>query len=121
MDVRGIEGLTLGELIDEVKLGGRFVVFNLCLGLGLKVKVLHSPIYFVRADQPAPSRGFWRTLASALLGWWAIPNGPSRTLACIRENRAGGSDITAAVLTHLGKVEREIMARGSAVVRPRAA
>ena len=107
MKVRGIEHMTLGELVDQVKQGGRFVVFHWCVGLLVKSVERPSAIRFVRAGE-RPGRGGWSTLATLITGWWALPFGPSRTINCLRENLAGGRDITATVLR--GLVHAEHMA-----------
>ena len=60
MKVRGIESMTLGTLVEQVKNGGRFVVFNWSVGLLVKSVHLPSAVYFVPPDEPAPRMGFWR-------------------------------------------------------------
>lgn len=107
MKVRGIEAMTLRELIEEVRLGGRFVMFHCCVGLLFATHERPSAVHFVRSDETAARRGFWHSLGTALLGWWAIPFGPSRTIACLRENIGGGRDVTASVLRTLARVEAE--------------
>jgi hypothetical protein len=104
MKVRGIEHMTLGELVDQVKQGGRFVVFHWCVGLLVKTAQRPSTIRFVRPGEQA-GRGFWQTLGTLLTGWWAIPFGPSMTIACLTENLRGGRDITATVLRGLVRAE----------------
>jgi hypothetical protein len=109
MKVRGIEHMTLGELVDQVKQGGRFIVFHWCVGLFVKTLERPSTIQFVRPGQRA-GRGFWQTMGTLLTGWWAVPFGPSATIACVKENLRGGRDITASVLR--GLVHAEHMAIG---------
>jgi hypothetical protein len=105
MNVRGIEKMTLGELVEEVRRGGRFVVFHWCLGLAFKTRQRPSAIRFVGPGQSA-GRGGWCTLGTFLTGWWAVPFGPSDTFACLRENLAGGRDVTAIVLQRLLHIDR---------------
>ena len=105
MKVRGIEMLTLGDLLEEVRQGGRFVVFHWCVGLVIRTSLRPSVVRFVRPGESA-GRGIWRSLASVVTGWWAIPFGPRTTLACVKENFAGGRDITASVLRTLVGVEQ---------------
>jgi hypothetical protein len=105
MKVRGIESMTLGMLVEQVKNGGRFVVFNWSVGLLIKSVQLPSAVYFVPPGGAASRNGFWRSLATLLTGWWAIPSGPLDTIGCLRENRAGGRDITALVLRTLVRAE----------------
>src|SRR6476619_7171236 len=47
MKVRGIEHMTLGELVDQVKQGGRFVVYHWWVGLMVKTVERPSTIRFV--------------------------------------------------------------------------
>lgn len=107
MQVRGIENLTLGELVDQVKQGGRFVLFHWAIGLGFRSMQLPSAVRFVRPGELA-GRGVWRTLATLVTGWWAIPFGPREAIAVVRENWRGGRDITASVLRTI--IEAQAMA-----------
>ena len=109
MVVRGIEHMTLGELVEEVRRGGRFVLFHWCAGLLVTTLQRPSEIRFLRAWEPA-GRGGWRTVVTLLTGWWALPSGPRATLACVRENLAGGRDVTAIVLLRLLQAERQAIA-----------
>jgi hypothetical protein len=102
MKVRGIENLTLGDLIEQVRQGGRFVLYHWVVGAGVKTIVLPSAVRFVRPGGRA-GRAVLRTLATAVTGWWAIPNGPRETIASIRENLRGGRDVTASVLRTLAQ------------------
>ena len=102
MKVKGIENLTLGDLIEQVRQGGRFVLYHWVIGAGVKTIVLPSAVRFVRPGERA-GRGLWRTLGSAVTGWWAIPNGPRATIESIRENIRGGRDVTASVLRTLAQ------------------
>ncbi|MDB5321478.1 MAG: hypothetical protein JWN40_3109 [Phycisphaerales bacterium] len=104
MKVRGIEHMTLGELVDQVKHGGRFVVFHWCVGLLVKTAQRPSAIRFVRPGERA-GRGLLQTLGTLLTGWWAVPFGPSATIGCLKENLRGGRDITATVLRGLVRAE----------------
>jgi hypothetical protein len=104
MKIRGIEHMTLGDLVDQVKNGGRFVVFHWCVGLLVKTAQRPSTIRFVRPGE-RPGRGLWQTIGTLLTGWWAVPFGPSTTIGCLKENLAGGRDITASVLRSLARAE----------------
>jgi hypothetical protein len=105
MKVCGIENLTLGELIEQVKQGGRFVLFHWSVGLGVRSVHLPSAVRFVRPGEAA-GRGICRTLATLATGWWAFPHGPKVTIATARENLRGGRDVTAAVLRRIADAER---------------
>jgi hypothetical protein len=105
MKIRGIDNMTLGELVDEVKLGGRFVVYHWSVGLLIKSIHVPSAVHFVPPGHRPPRPRTWFSLATLLTGWWAIPFGPARTIACVRENLAGGRDVTASVLRMLAHFE----------------
>ena len=106
MKVLGIEGLTLGELVDRVKDGSRFVVFDWCIGYGVGSVRLPSAVHFVEPGESTARRAAWRTLATLLTGWWSvIPFGPEETIDCLRENLGGGRDVTARVLRLFAQVE----------------
>ena len=106
MKVRGIENLTLRELVDRVRDGGRFVVFDWCIGLGLKSVRRPSAVYFVQPGERAAGGGAWQSLASLLTGWWSlVPFGPVETIGCLRENLRGGRDVTLGVLRTLAWAE----------------
>jgi hypothetical protein len=108
MKIRGIEKMTLGDLVDQVKQGGRFVVFHWCVGLLVKTAQRPSTIRFVRPGERA-GRGLWQTIGTLLTGWWAVPSGPSTTIGCLRENLRGGRDITASVLRSLVRAEHMVI------------
>src|SRR5258706_9653429 len=108
MNVRGIENMTLGELVDQVKRGGRFVVFHWCVGLLVKTAQRPSTIRFVRPGERA-SRGLWQTIGTLLTGWWAVPFGPSMTIVCLKENLSGGPDVTTIVLRGLVPAEQMVI------------
>src|SRR6185503_11435141 len=99
--VRGIEGLTLAEMIDQVRRGARFVVFAWSVGLGVASVRRASAVHFIRPGH----RPLWKhlgcTLLTAALGWWSIPRGPRCTISCLRQNLRGGEDVTAGVLQML--------------------
>jgi hypothetical protein len=106
MKVFGIEGLTLRELVDRVKDGSRFVVFQWCIGLGVNSVRRPSAVYFVQPGERTAGKGFWRSLGTLLTGWWSlVPFGPIETVGCLRENLGGGRDVTASVLRTLVRAE----------------
>lgn len=104
MKVRGIDNLTLGELIALVKNGGRFVVYHWAASFALGTSIRPSPVFFVRKDQRSPWRRSRYVLASLLCGWWS-PWGPGKTIRCVKEVFRGGCDVTAKVLQSLARAE----------------
>lgn len=102
MKVRGIENLTLGDLIEQVRQGGRFVLFHWSIGLGVKSVGLPSPVRFVHPGERA-GRGLFRTLATLITGWWSLPHGPRATIETVKENLGGGRDVTAIMLRNIAQ------------------
>lgn len=107
MKVRGIENLTLGDLIEQVRQGGRFVLFHWSIGLGVKSVCLPSPVRFVHPGERA-GRGVFRTLATLITGWWSLPHGPRATIETVRENLRGGRDVTAIMLRTIAQTGASI-------------
>lgn len=54
------------------------------MGLGVRVKV--SDALLLACDACQARAGFAPTLLTLMLGWWAIPRGPSETLRVLRDN-----------------------------------
>ena len=110
MKVRGIAGLTLAEMIDQVRRGARFVVFAWSVGIGVASVRRASAVYFICPGQRALWKHLGCTLATVALGWWAIPRGPSCAMSCLRQNFRGGEDVTAGVLQMLVRANARIIA-----------
>jgi hypothetical protein len=96
--VIGIEGITEGQLRQELKQGGRFVVFQYCYSLILVTLKRVSPVYFVRAGDSGILNGLKYSLISMLLGWWGFPWGPVFSVGSIFNNFKGGINVTGEVV-----------------------
>lgn len=94
MKIIGIEGLSLGEIDDELQNGGKFVIYQYCISIIIMSFKRGSNIYFVRAGESAFAKGFKYTLLSLVLGWWGIPWGPIYTIGTVITNCRGGKDVT---------------------------
>jgi len=103
MSIKGVEGMTVDQLNMELQRGGKFVVFQYCISVVVLTFRRNSSIYFVRAEDNAPSKGISYTLLSLLLGWWGIPWGPIFTIAAIANNLRGGKDVTQEVIASLNQ------------------
>lgn len=97
MQIVGIEGLSTGEVQDELRKGARFVIFTYCISLLVVTFKRGTDIHFIRAGQGAVGKGMPYTLLSLFLGWWGFPFGLIYTPMCIIENLSGGKDVTAEV------------------------
>jgi hypothetical protein len=106
MKIRGIEGLTVGQLSEEVRRGGRFVVFHYAVSVLVLSMKRPSAIYFIRTGESTGARSRWYTVASLLFGWWGFPFGPVFTITAVVHNVRGGKDVTAAVLSALAGAQQ---------------
>lgn len=101
-NIHGVEGLSVGEVQDQVRQGGKFVVYGYCMSFLVITLRRSSEIQFVRAGESPAVKGLKYTLLSLLLGWWGFPWGFIYTPAVVIQNLAGGKDVTADVMNVLG-------------------
>jgi len=99
MKICGIEGMTHEQVQQEVQRGGRFVMYQYCVSLGIITLKRPSSIYFRRAGQGSIGKGLGFSGLSMLLGWWGIPWGPIYTVQSFWVNFSGGRDVTREILT----------------------
>jgi len=107
--IRGIEGLSPAEVLNEVDRGGRFVVYSYALSFLIVTLRRRSDIHFLRAGEGAIGPSAPYTLVSLLFGWWGIPWGLIYTPAAIFENLSGGVDVTENLAGYL----EQALAQGS--------
>jgi hypothetical protein len=101
LGIIGTEGMTNGQIADEVRRGGKFVVFQYCVSVLVVTVLQPTQIYFLRAGQSAAHYSGKFTLLSLLFGWWGLPWGPIRTLQALMTN-SNGIDVTQQVLATAG-------------------
>jgi hypothetical protein len=99
--IKGIAGITPGELSFEINRGGKFVVYRYCFSVIFLTMWRGTDIYFVRADQSRVIKGLPWTLLTLLAGWWGIPWGPIHSVRALWTNLRGGEDVTAVVAESL--------------------
>lgn len=92
--ILGMDGMSPRQVEDELRRGGRFVVFEYCVSCLVTTMRRSSDVYFVRAGQGTFSMSFGYTLLSLLLGWWGLPWGFIYTPRCLATNLQGGKDVT---------------------------
>jgi len=95
MDIAGLEGRTVNQLQNELKHGGKFVVYLWVVSLLIVTFKRPSKIHYIPPGESAFVRGLPYTLCSVLFGWWGIPWGILYTAQAILENTSGGKDVTA--------------------------
>ncbi|WP_121354631.1 hypothetical protein [Flavisolibacter nicotianae] len=103
MKIKGIDGLTVSQIQNEVDGGGKFVFYSYCFSLVVMTFKKTSAVYFIRENESAFLKGTPFTLISFLFGWWGIPWGIIYTIGSLVTNLGGGKNVTAEVLQLLHK------------------
>jgi len=103
LTVRGVTGLSVADVNAQVAQGGRFVVFQWVLSLGVISLRRNSPIYFVRPGESATGKSLPYCALSLVFGWWGIPWGLIWTPFSIAGNLRGGIDVTKSVVASLSQ------------------
>ncbi len=99
--IKGIEGMTYQQLDEELKRGGKFVVYQYCVSIVVMTFKRGSDVYFIKNGESSFAKGLLFTLISFLFGWWGIPWGPIYTIGSIVTNCSGGKDVTQEVINSL--------------------
>jgi hypothetical protein len=94
MNIKGIKGMTIPQIQDEIACGGKFVRFPFCISLGVVSFRYASAVYLVKRDESVFRKGVPFAILSFLFGWWGIPWGPVYTLGCLLSTLKGGKDVT---------------------------
>lgn len=100
MKIIGIDGLTQAEVLDAVRGGAKFVMYQYCVSLVVVSHKRSSSVYFVRSPASRILKGLKFSAWSFLAGWWGIPFGPFYTVESIWRNFAGGHDLTQDLLAY---------------------
>lgn len=106
MNIKGINGMSILQIQDEVACGGRFVRFPFCISLIVVSFRFSSAVHFVKKDESAFVKGLPFTVISFLFGWWGIPYGPVYTIGSLATNVGGGKDLTAEMMETLHRHTR---------------
>lgn len=102
MTIKGVEGLTVGEVQDQVSQGAKFLVFGYCMSFLVISLKRSSDITFVRAGESAFLASLPYTILSLFLGWWGFPWGLIYTPMVLIQNLGGGTDVTREVMSSFG-------------------
>ncbi len=88
------EGLSKEDILEKIASGGRFIVFQYTLSLGLvSFYRLTRPILVCSNQEFVKYRNKYN-LMSWLFGLWFIPTGPYRVVKSLKINNRGGIDTT---------------------------
>jgi hypothetical protein len=98
------DGLTMAELKDCIKNGGRFVAYSYCISILFAVTLRRfSKAYLILKDEHAAKYKSRYNVLSFIFGWWAIPWGIIRTIQCAKINNSGGVDVTDDILLNINE------------------
>ena len=99
MTINELNHCTKEWIVNEIKNGGKFVVFPYCISIIFMSFQRTSDVYFLRNGEMAIKHGWIYMLISCLLGWWGIPWGLIFTIKSICYSFSG-KDCTADVVGH---------------------
>ena len=101
VQIKGIDNMTVEEIVAAVDAGGRFVVYQWAVSIIIASFRNSTDILFVPGTSNRVVRGLPYTFLSFVLGWWGIPWGPIYTVQALWQNLSGGKDLTDAVLEEI--------------------
>lgn len=107
LKINGLEGLTDEHIINEVKRGARFVLYQYCISLLIITLKRPSNIYFIRPEENAVTKGLGFSAISFVLGWWGIPWGPIYTVQSLWSNFNGGKDVTTEIMASVSRPQSQ--------------
>lgn len=97
MEIKGIEGMSMRDIQDEINKGGKFVIYTYVISLLVISFKRGSDIHFIKSNESKIGSGWPYLLISLFLGWWGIPWGPIYTFQSIYYAFAG-NDVTQEVM-----------------------
>ncbi len=98
LKIKGMENMSWERIRSEVEHGGRFVIFQYCISIGVMSFKRPSAIYFIKSGESVLGKALAYSLVSLVCGWWGIPWGPIWTISTMVTNARGGLDLTQQVL-----------------------
>jgi len=101
MRIVGAENLSLEQIEQDVREGGRFVIFYYAVSAFVITFKFPTDIYYLRPGQSATSKSLSYTLITLVAGWWGFPFGPIYSIMALVNNLSGGKNVTAEVLRTL--------------------
>src|SRR5260221_3724206 len=101
MSIKGLENISVEQLSQEIRQGGKFVHFSYCISLLLITFRRSSSVYYVRPGESAIVKGMPYSALSLIAGWWGFPWGPIFTVTSLVTNLGGGKDVTMQIMNSL--------------------
>lgn len=83
MKVKDLSGWTRDALEEDIRNGGRFVVYTYVISYIVMTEKKPSDVFYLRPGDSAFGHGIKYFLISILFGWWGIPWGPIYTIQAI--------------------------------------
>lgn len=93
-EIIGIEEMSLKEIKQELRDGGKFVIYEYCISICILTFKRPTSIYFIAADESDITPGIAFSVISLFFGWWGFPWGPIYTIGSFITNFGGGKDVT---------------------------
>lgn len=97
MTISELEGLPKNWIANEIKNGGRFVVFSYTISILIMTFKRPTDVYFIRHNESKLKHSWSWILMSMIVGWWGFPFGPIYTIKSIYDGFKG-IDVTAEIL-----------------------
>ena len=97
----GIDGMTFGQLDQEVAAGGVFVYYQYTFSIIIMTFRRPSDIFYIPPGESRMAKAWLSILITLLFGWWGFPWGPIYSIGSLVTNFGGGKDVTEAVLYDL--------------------
>ena len=101
MKVNGIDGIPPEQIVDEIRRGAKFVIYEYCISVFIVTVRKDSEVFYIRPGQSRVSGGTGFTAMSLLTGWFGFPHGPIYTITSVMTNLRGGRDVTMQVAAML--------------------
>ena len=99
--VPALAGWSSSQLIDAVRQGGKFVVFDYNFSIVIMSFKRSSGLTWVGPGSDGSLRALGWSIISLTLGWWGFPWGIIFTFSSLWTNAKGGEDVTKLVLDQL--------------------
>jgi hypothetical protein len=94
MTIKGAEGLTNEQILQEIQNGAKFVTFPYCISVIIISFRRSSDVHFIRSGENAVVKSLPWLFISFFLGWWGFPWGIIWTPVYIFNNLSGGKNVT---------------------------
>ncbi len=101
--ISGLDGMTVGQVVEEVRKGARFVYFQYCFSVVILTFRRSSRVFFVKSGESSLAKGLPYSALSLAFGWWGFPWGFIYTPMVLVKNFSGGEDVTEQVISSIIK------------------